>query len=74
MVFLTKIAYLAIYYYHGNHFSKFLAHVLSWVKTYHHAKVQRNPPAGLTRMVVQTYRPADRHTHRQTSPYIYIYI
>ena len=28
--------------YHSNHFPEFLAHVLSWVNTYHHAKFQRN--------------------------------
>ena len=39
---------------HGNHFPKFLAHVLSWVITYHHAKFQRNPPTGLARMIVDT--------------------
>ena len=51
---------------------KNLAHVLSWVRTYHHAKFQRNPLIGLTRMMVQTYR----QTHRQTdiSFHIYIYI
>ena len=46
--------------YHGNHFAKFLAHVLSWVKTYHHADFQRNPPTGLARMMVQTDRQTDR--------------
>ena len=44
----------------------FLAHVLSWVKTNHLAKFQRNPLTCLVRMVVQT----DRHIHI----YIYIYI
>ena len=43
-----------------------LAHILSSVKTIHHAKFQKNSPTGLARMMVQTYR--------QTSPYIYIYI
>ena len=42
-VFLAKIPFLAFSRYHGNHFVKFLAHVLNWVKTYHHAKFQRNP-------------------------------
>ena len=42
-VFLAKITFLVFSHYHGNHFAKFLAHVLSWVKTYH-AKFQRNPP------------------------------
>ena len=46
--------------YHGNHFVNFLAHVLSWVKTYHHAKFRRNPPTGLAGMKVQTYRPTDK--------------
>ena len=48
----------------------FLALVLSWIKTYHHAKFQRNPLTGLARMMVQT----DRQTDRQTSLYVYIYI
>ena len=29
---------LAFSHYHGNHFAKFFAHFLSWVKTYHHAE------------------------------------
>ena len=40
-------------------FSKFLAHVLSWVKSYHHAKFNRNPCTGLARMMVQTDRQTD---------------
>ena len=48
-VFLAKIPFLAFSHYHGNHFMKFLAHVLSWVKTYHHAEFQRNPPTGFGR-------------------------
>ena len=53
-------------HYHGNHFAKFLAHVLNWVKTYHHAEFQRNPPTGLAGMMVQTYRQTDRPTDRPT--------
>ena len=45
-----------LFHYHGNHFLDFVAHVLSWVKTYHHAKFQRNPSTGLARMKIQTYR------------------
>ena len=37
----------------------FKAHVLSWVKTYCHAKFQRNSYTGLARMMVQTYRQTD---------------
>ena len=36
--------------------SDFLAHALSWIKTYDDAKFQRNSPTGLARMIVQTYR------------------
>ena len=39
--FLAKIPFLAFSHYYGNHFAKFLAHVLSWVKTYHHTEFQR---------------------------------
>ena len=39
---------------------KKIAHVLSWVKIYHHAEFQRNPPTGLAGMMVQTYRQTDR--------------
>ena len=53
---VAKIPFLAFSHYHGTIFAKFLAHVLSWVKTYHHAELQRNPPTGLARMMVQTYR------------------
>ena len=57
-VFLAKIPFFlgggAFSHYHGNHFAKFLAHVLSWVKTYHHAEFQRNPSTGLAGMMVQT--------------------
>ena len=67
MVFLEKIPFLAFSHYHGNHFMKFLAHVLSWVKTYHHAEFQRNSPTGLARMMVQTYRQTDQQTDRQTN-------
>ena len=38
----------------------FLAHILSWVKTYHHAEFQRNPPTSLAGMMVQTYRQTER--------------
>ena len=31
-VFLDKIPFLALSHYHGNHFAKILAHVLSWSK------------------------------------------
>ena len=55
-VFLAKIPFLAFSRYHSNYFLKFLAHVLCWVKTYHRAKFQRNPPTGFARMMVQTYR------------------
>ena len=48
--------YLAFFHHRGNHFPDYLAHILSWVKTYHQAKFQRNPPTGLARMMVQTYR------------------
>ena len=64
--FSGQIPYLAISHYHGNHFPKFLAHVLSWVKNYHHAKFQRNPSTGLARMMVQT--------DIQISPFISIYL
>ena len=63
-VFLAKITFL-LSRYHGNHFAKFLAHVLSWVKTYHHAEFQRYPPTGLARMMVQTDRQTDGQTDRQ---------
>ena len=59
MVSLAKIPYFffgGFFCYHGNHFAKFLAHVLSWVKTYH-AEFQRNPPTGLAGMMVQTDMP-----------------
>ena len=59
-VFMAKIPFLAFSHYHGNHFPDFLAHVLSWVKTYHHAKFHGNPPTGMARMMIQT----DTHTHR----------
>ena len=36
-VFLVKISFLASFFYHGNYFPDFLAHILSWVKTYYHA-------------------------------------
>ena len=57
-------------HYHGNHFPKFLANVLSWVKIYHHAKFQSNPPTGLARMMVQTYRHT-RQTNRQTDKFCF---
>ena len=60
IVFLAKIPFLAFSHYHGNHFAKFSAHVLSWVKTYHHAEFQRNPPTCLAGMIVQTYRQTDK--------------
>ena len=44
-------------------FSKIFAHVLNWVKTYHHAEFQRNPPTGLAGMMD---RQIDRQTDRQT--------
>ena len=71
MVFLAKIPFLTFSRYYGNYFPDFLAHVLNWVKTYHHAKFKRNTPTGLARMVVQIYR--HRQKDRQTSPFIYIY-
>ena len=45
-----------------------LAHVLSWVKTYHHAKFQRNSSTGLAKIMVQTYRQrqTDRQSQRST--------
>ena len=58
----AKIPFLAFSHNHGNHFAKFLAHVLSLVKTYRHAKFQRNPPNGLAGMMVQTCRQTDRQT------------
>ena len=72
-LFLFLVAFSC---FHGNHFAtkknlahfaKFLAHVLSWVKTYHHAVFQRNQPTGLTGMMVQTYRQPDRQTDRHAS-------
>ena len=62
---LNPTIFLAFSHYHGNHFEKFLAHVLSWVKTYHHAEFQRNPPTGLA-MMVQTFRQTNRQTDRLT--------
>ena len=59
-VFLAKIPFLAFSHYHSNHFEKFLAHVLSSVKSYHHAEFQRNPPTGLAGMMVKTYRQTNR--------------
>ena len=59
MVFLAKISFLAFSRYRGNHFEKFLAHVLSWVKTYHHVEFKRNPPTGLAGMMVQAGRQTD---------------
>ena len=50
---------------HCKHFLDFLAHVLSWVKTYDHVRFQRNLPTGLARMMVQTYK--------QTDIYFYVY-
>ena len=41
-----------------------IACVLSWIKTHHHAKFQRNPPKGSAGMMVQTYK--------QTYFFIYI--
>ena len=52
---MAKIPFLAFSHYHGNYFVKFLAHVLSWVKTYHHAKFQRNPLTGLAGIMVYIY-------------------
>ena len=59
---LKSYHFFAFSHYHGNHFEKFLAHVLNWVKTYYHAKFQRNPPTSLAGMTVQTYRQRDRQT------------
>ena len=65
-VFLAKIPYLAFSHYRGNYFMIVLLYVLSWVKTYLYAMFQRNPPTGLARIMVQTYRQTHRRTHRQT--------
>ena len=53
-------------HYHSNHLAKFFAHVLSWVKTYHHAEFQRNLPTCWAGMMVKKYRLTDRQTDRQT--------
>ena len=66
MVFLVKIPFLAFPHYYGNHFPYFLAYVLSWIKTYHHAKFQRNSPTDLDWMMLQIY-----HTQRHLLLYIY---
>ena len=57
---------MALFYHHGNLLLEFLAHVSSRVKTYDHAKLQRNLSISLARMMVQT----DRHN---LLLYIYIY-
>ena len=57
---LKSYNFLAFSHYHGNHFAKFLAHVLSWVKTYHHAEFQRNLPTSLAGMMEQTDRQTDK--------------
>ena len=67
---MAKIPFLTCFHYHGNYFPKLLAHALSWVKAYYHAKFQRNPSTGLARMVVQTYRQTDRQTDRHLFLYI----
>ena len=67
--FWAKVSFLAFSHYCGNHFPDFLAHALSWIKTYHHAKFQRNPPTGLARMMVQTYGQTGRRADGQTSPF-----
>ena len=63
-IFLAKIPFCDFFHYHGNYFLDFLAHVLSWVKTYHHAKFQRNPPRfdqnGGTNMDIQAYRQTEK--------------
>ena len=61
-VMVEKISFLASSYYHGNHFANFLAHILSWFITYHHAEFHRSPPTGLAGIMVQTYRQTDRQT------------
>ena len=66
MVFLAKIPFLVFFHYHGNHFAKFLVHVLTWVNTYHHAGFKINQLTGLARMMGQTYRETDRQADRQT--------
>ena len=58
-VFLAKILFLAFFRYNGNYFPDFLAHLLRWIKTYHHAKFQRNPATSFARMIVQIYRQTD---------------
>ena len=84
-VFLAKIPSLAFSLYYGNHFLEFLAHILSWVKTYHHAKFHRNLSIDFARMMIQIYiqtgrqeagrrQAGGRQTDRQTYPYIYIYV
>ena len=40
-VFLAKILFFAFSRYHGNPFLKFLAHVLNWLKNYHHTNIQK---------------------------------
>ena len=47
-----------------------LGRVLSWFKTYHHARFQRNPSTGWDKHIQQT----ERQTHRHLFIYIYIYI
>ena len=54
--FLAKISFLVFSHYHGNHSLDFLAHDLHGIKTYHHAKLQTNPPTGLARIMAQTYK------------------
>ena len=80
-VFLAKIPFFfsfsffyAFFHYHSSHFPDLLAHVLSWVKSYHHAKFQRNLSTGWARMMVQIYTQTDRHTDRQTYRHLLLYI
>ena len=49
-------------------FRLFIAHVLSWFKTYWHYKFQRNPPTRFATRTVQIYRQTDireYHTKKQ---------
>ena len=52
-------------------FQIFLAHVLSWVKTCHYTKFQRNLSTHLARMMVQTYIQTNTGRHIHTFPFIY---
>ena len=71
------MSFLVFPCYHGNYFLYFLAHVLNWGQTYHHAKFERNSPTGLARMIILIYRQKDRQagrqTNRQTDISFYIY-